>query len=81
MGKYALTKVLDFGKGKRVELYQEGKQIKPNGDFSLPEVIAEFKTPEEAKAFMQGAAWAVGYFGGDARNYGAESTENWKDSR
>lgn len=35
MGKYALTKVLDFGKGKRVELYQEGKQIKPNGDFSF----------------------------------------------
>ena len=70
MGKYALTKVLDFGKGKKVELYQEGKQIKPNGDFSLPEVLAEFKTPEEAKAFMQGAAWAVGYFGGDVRNYG-----------
>ena len=53
MGKYALTRVLDFGKGKRVELYQEGKQIKPNGDFSLPEVLAEFKTPEEAKAFIR----------------------------
>lgn len=69
MGKYALTKILDYGKGKRVELYQQGKQIKPNGDFSLPEVLAEFKTPEEAKAFMQGAAWAVGYFGGGVRNY------------
>lgn len=69
-----LFKVKGYNK---VEVFQEKTKVRGNGNFSLPDVLKEFKTPEEAKAFIQGAAWAVGYFGGEVRNYGAESTENY----
>lgn len=69
MPKRVLTDTLKMKGYKTVELYQEGTEVKGNGNFSLPEVIQSFKTPEEAKAFIQGVVWAVNYYDGDVAHY------------
>lgn len=46
---------------KYVRIYQDGKDIKSSGDFSLPEKIAVFNSDEEARMFMQGVWWTACY--------------------
>lgn len=53
----------------KVEIFQDKTKIRANGDFHLPEVLKEFKTPEEAKAYAQGIKWAVLYYGGELKHY------------
>lgn len=49
---------------KNIEVYQHGCTVHFNGNFSLPKPM-EFKTPEEAKAFVDGLKWAVRYYNGE----------------
>lgn len=69
MTKRFLTNVILMKGYNKVEIFQDNKKIRSNGNFSLPSVISEFKTPEEAKAFIQGFNYAVRYYGGEINNY------------
>lgn len=53
----------------KVELFQDKTKVRANGNFSLPSVVKEFTTPEEAKAFIEGVSWAVSYYGGEIAHY------------
>lgn len=69
MTKRFLTSVILMKGYNKVEIFQDGKTIRANGNFSLPSVISKFKTPEEAKAFIQGFHYAVRYYGGEINHY------------
>lgn len=64
-----LTTTLKAEHYNKVELFQEGTKVRANGNFALPSVVKEFKTPEEAKAFVQGVVWAANYYGIDVAHY------------
>ena len=53
---------------KQIEVFQHGSTVHFNGNFSLPKPM-EFKTPEEAKAFVDGLKWAVGYYNGEVHHH------------
>lgn len=69
MTKRFLTNVILMKGYNKVEIFQDNKKVRGNGNFSLPSIISEFKTPEEAKAFIQGFNYAVRYYGGEVNNY------------
>lgn len=50
---------------KKIKIFQNEKKVESCGDFSLPDIVSEFKTPEEAKAFIQGVKWIVQYYDGE----------------
>ena len=61
-----MLKTEDYNK---VEVFQEGTKVRSNGNFSLPSVVKEFKTPAEAKAFIEGITWVAAYYGIDVAHY------------
>lgn len=67
--KRVLTTTLKVKGYNKVELFQEGTKVRANGNFSLPSVVKEFKTPEEAKAFIEGITWVASYYGIDVSHY------------
>ena len=67
--KRVLTTTLKAKNYNKVELFQEGTRVRATGNFSLPSVVKEFKTPEEAKAFIDGVTWAASYYGIDITHY------------
>ena len=69
MLKRVLTTTLKAKNYNKVELFQEGTRVRANGNFSLPSVVKEFKTPEEARAFIEGVTWAASYYGIDIAHY------------
>lgn len=64
-----LTTLLKTKGYNKVEVFQEKTKVRANGNFSLPNVLKEFKTPEEAKAYIEGIAWAANYYGIDVSHY------------
>ena len=48
MLKRVLTTTLKAKNYNKDDLFQEGTRVRANGNFSLPSVVKEFKTPEEA---------------------------------
>ena len=69
MKKRFLVKVILMKGYNKVEIFQHGKKVRANGNFALPSVLAEFETPEEAKAYILGINWAIKYYGGEVNNY------------
>ena len=69
MARRFLTHVLKMEGFKKVEMFQDKTKVRCNGNFALPSVLAEFKTPEETKAFIEGVLWAVGYYEGTVAHY------------
>ena len=67
--KRVLTTTLKAKEYNEVELFQEGAKVRANRNFSLPSVVQEFKTPEEAKAFIEGITWVANYYGIDVSHY------------
>lgn len=67
--KRVLTTTLKAKGYNKVELFQDGTKVRANGNFSLPSVVKEFKTPEEAKAFIEGITWVASYYGIDVSHY------------
>lgn len=64
-----LTTLLKAKGYNKVEVFQERTKVRGNGNFSLPNVLKEFKTPEEAKAYIEGIVWAANYYGIDVSHY------------
>lgn len=64
-----LTTVLKKKGYNKVEVFQEGTKVRGNGNFSLPSVLKQFKTPEEAKAYIEGITWMATYYGIDISHY------------
>lgn len=64
-----LTTVLKKKGYNKVEVFQERTKVRVNGNFSLPNVLKEFKTPEEAKAYIEGITWMATYYGIDIYHY------------
>lgn len=64
-----LTTVLKKKGYNKVEVFQEGTKVRENGNFSLPSVLKQFKTPEEAKAYIEGITWMATYYGIDISYY------------
>lgn len=69
MKKRFLVKVILMKGYNKIEIFQDGKKVRSNGNFSLPSIVSEFKTPEEAKAFIQGFNYAAIYYGGEINHY------------
>lgn len=46
---------------KNLKIYRDGNAIKSNGDFTLPENISVFDSPEQACAFLKGVLWVLDY--------------------
>ena len=67
--KRFLTNMFSMAHFNKVELFQDKKKVRANGNFSLPSVVKEFSTAEEAKAFIQGFSYAVQYYGGYVNHY------------
>lgn len=68
MSKFLTTNCKVKGYNK-VEVFQDKTKVRANGNFSLPGVLGEFETVEEARAFIGGISWAVKYFGGEIAHY------------
>lgn len=69
MIKRFLTHVFKMDGFDKVEIFQDKTKVRSNANLI---VLKEFKTPEEAKAFIEGAWWAVDYFEGTVAHYGKE---------
>lgn len=67
--KRVLIKVFKVDGYNKVEIFQDKTKVRTSGNFSLPSVLKEFKTPEESKAYIEGISWAATYFGADVSNY------------
>ena len=64
-----LTTLLKANGFNKVEVFQDKTKVRANGNFSLPSVLKEFKTPEEAKAYIEGIVWVANYYGIDVSHY------------
>lgn len=64
-----LTTLLKAKGYNKVEVFQDKTKVRGNGNFSLPDVLKEFKTPEEAKAYIEGITWTANYFGINISHY------------
>ena len=69
MVKRFLTHVFKMDGFNKVEMFQDKTKVRCNGNFALPSVLTEFKTPEETQAFIKGVQWAVDYYGGTVAHY------------
>ena len=67
--KRFLTNVFRMEGFNKVELFQDKNKVRANGNFSLPDIIKEFSSLEEAKAFIEGYSYAVKYYGGVVNHY------------
>lgn len=67
--KRFLTDVFQMEGFNKVELFQDKSKVRANGNFSLPGIMKEFSSPEEAKAFIEGYSYAVQYYGGEVHHY------------
>ena len=71
MAKF-LTTLLKTNGFNKVEVFQDKTKVRGNGNFSVPSVLKEFKTTEEAKAYIEGIIWIANYYGIDVSHYTKE---------
>ena len=67
--KRVLTNTFLMENFNKVELFQDNTKVRANGNFSLPSVLKECSSFEEAKTFIEGVSWAVQYYGGSVSHY------------
>ena len=68
MKRFLTTRIKTEGYND-IEVFQDKRKVRANGNFYLPAVLKEFKPPEEAKEYIDGMMWMAHCYGADISHY------------